>query len=116
VESFIRSYVTFAMNIGGDFDSNLSSLSNYVLSNSDLLRRLRGTRSSMDWVGGSSVSYKSLEINNFRPYGDNYFSCEANYSITGYYNYGRREMEGSFEILFVSSGRKWVAVNMLTLG
>jgi len=112
VEDFFRAYVTFATNIGGRFDSNLASLSNYVLSGSDLLNRLRGTRASMDWVGGNSVTYNMLEIDNFRAYGENYFSCEVDYRITARHNYGSRVEEGSFEILFVHSG-KWVAVNMV---
>jgi len=113
VEEFIRAYVVFAANIGGNFDGNLAALNNHVLRGSDLHRRLQGTRSSMDWVGGTSVSFNSLEIDNFRPFGDNYFSCEVNYSITSSYTSGRRVAEGSFEVLFVLSGGRWVAVNML---
>lgn len=114
VEAFIRAYVVFATNVGGNFDSNLATLSNHVLRGSDLHRRFQNSRGSMDWVGGTSVSFNWLEIDNFRPYGEDYFSCEVRYNITGRYTYGSRETEGSFELLYILSGGRWVALNMLS--
>jgi len=113
VERFIRAYVDFAANIGGNTNENITNLNEYVLRNSELYRRVRSARSSMEWVGGNSVTYNGLEIDNFRPYGDKHFSCEVNYSITNRTRYGTRELEGRFEVLFELSGGKWLAVNMV---
>jgi hypothetical protein len=69
----------------------------------------------MEWVGATSVHYNALEIDSFRPYGANYFSCEVYYDITNRTPFGVREFEGRFEILFVLSGGRWLAVNMVAL-
>ena len=115
VEAFIRAYVSFAANAGGNVGSNVENLSNHMLRNSELHRRVRSARASMQWVGGTTVIFNSIEMDYFRPYGDTYFSCEVSYSITNRTRAGARELEGRFEVLFVLSGNRWLAVSMVAL-
>jgi len=115
VESFIRAYVNFAANVGGNIGGNVSNLNNYVLRNSELYRRIQATRAAMVWVGGITVIYNELKIDNFRPYGNGFFSCEVFYNITNRTSYGNRELEGCFEVLFQLSGGRWLAINMVAI-
>ena len=86
-----------------------------MLRGSELYRRTQASIEGIIWVSGTTVEYNSLEIDNFRPYGDNYFSCQARYNITNRTYYEAREVEGDYEILFVLSGGKWLAVKMVAL-
>ena len=116
VEAFIRAYVNFAANVGGNVETNITRLNEHVLRGSELYSRIQATKSAMEWVGGTTVVYNSLTIDNFRPYGDSYFSCEVRYDITNRINRGNRELLGSFEVLFKESGGRWLAVNMMAVG
>ena len=116
VENYIRAYTNFAANVGGDVSANLSRLNDYVLRGSELDRRLQASRSAIEWVRGVAVIYNSLTIENFRPYGDSYFSCEASYNITNSTPRGNRELLGSFELLFKELNGRWLAVNMMAIG
>ena len=111
-EDFIRAYVSFAANIGDNVDANFTNVSALILRNSELYRRVNGTRGTLEFVSGATVVYNSLEIDNFRPYGDEYFSCEIYYDISNRTRYTTREVEARFEVLFVLSGGRWLAVKM----
>jgi len=115
VDAFIRAYVNFAANVGGNIGGNISNLNRYILRDSELYRRVQASRAAMEWVGGITVIYNELTIDSFRPYGDNFFSCEASYNITNRTSYGNRELIGCFEILFHLSGERWLAVNMVAI-
>ena len=115
VEAFIRAYVRFGANIGNSAEGNFSNLSGYMLRGSDLYRRTQASIEGMIWVSGTTVEYNSLEIDNFTQYGDSYFSCEVRYNITNRTYYEAREVEGNYEVLFVLSGDKWLAVKMAAL-
>ena len=115
VEAFIRAYVNFAANVGGNVNANISRLFDYVLRGSELYSRIQASRSAMEWVASVAVAYNTLAIDDFRPYGDNFFSCEVSYDITNRTHAGERELAGCFEILFESSNGKWLAVNMMAI-
>ncbi|MCL2125224.1 MAG: hypothetical protein FWH33_04455 [Oscillospiraceae bacterium] len=112
VEAFVRAYVRFGANLGNSAEGNFATLSGYMLRDSDLYRRTRASIEGMIWVSGTSVEYNSLDIVNFRQYGDEYFSCEVHYNITNKTYYEAREVEGDYEVLFVLSGGKWLVVKM----
>lgn len=115
VETFIRAYINYSANVGGNIGGNISNLNNYILRNSELYRRVQSSRAAMEWVGATSVAYNSLEIDNFMPYGDSYFSCEVSYDVTNRTHGGIRELVGRFEILFFLSGNRWLAINLVSL-
>jgi len=114
-ETFIRAYVTYTANIGGNIGGNLSNLGSYILRGSELYQRVYASRDAMTWVGATTVTYNSLEIEKFREYGDSYFSCEVSYNIANRTPYGVRDMISSFELLFVYSGGRWLAVHMAAI-
>ena len=112
VEAFVRAFVRFGANIGNNATGNFANLSGYMLRNSDLYRRTQASLEGMIWIHNATVEFNSLEIDCFRPYGDEYFSCEVRYNVTNRTNYEAREVEGNYEVLFVLSGGKWLAAKM----
>ena len=114
-ETFIRAYVNYTANIGGNIGGNLTNLCSYILRSSELYQRVQASRDAMIWVGATTVTYNSLEIEKFRAYGDSYFSCEVSYNIANRTPYGVRDMISSFELLFVYSGDRWLAIHMAAL-
>ena len=115
VDTFIRAYVRFGANLGNDIDANFANLSRYMLYNSDLYIRVARSMEGVMWVSNTIVDYHALSIDNFRQYGEQYFSCEVRYSITQRTYYETREVEGNYEILFVLSGGRWLAAKMLAI-
>ena len=115
-EAFIRSFVRFGANAGNDIDANFADVGGKMLRGSDLLRRTRSAVDTMRWVSNASVHYNSLEIANFRPYGEDYFTCEIRYNITTRTYYETHDVEGNYEVLFARSGGRWLAANMAALG
>ena len=115
VAGFIRAYVNFGTNIGNNVDANYSNVSGRMLRGTELFRRTQSAVDTMRWVSGATIQYNSLEIDNFRQYGDSYFSCEVRYNITNRTNFEVREVEGNFEVLFVLSGGRWLAAKMVVI-
>ena len=112
-EAFIRSFVRFGANVGNNADANYADVSGKMLRGSELLDRTRNAIGTMRWISGTSVQYNSLEIDNFRAYGENIFSCEIRYNITTSTRYETNDVEGDFEVLFVQSGGRWLAADMV---
>ena len=115
VEAFIRAYVRYGANIGNSIEANFANVSGHMLPGSELYARVWASMDGIMWVSGATVEYHSLEIDNFRPYGDRYFTCEVRYKITNRTYYEAREVEGNYEILFVLSGDRWLAAKMVNL-
>ena len=114
-EAFIRAYVRFGANIGGDVSANYSAVSRLMLRNTDLFRRTTSAIATMEWFGGAPLEYRLLEIDNFRSYGEEFFTCEVRYNITQRTNFEMREIDGHFEILFILSGGNWLAAKILAI-
>lgn len=117
VEEFIRAYVAYNANINGDDQANFNVLSKYMVKNSDLYNRAYAARigSGVTWTGGSSLTYNSLDIDNFMPYGNDYFTCEIRYNLTHKTLYEERENAGSFEVIFVRQENEWLAARMINI-
>jgi hypothetical protein len=115
VERFIRAYVSFSANTGNNVQSNFANISGLMLRDSDMYSRVQGIMDGMSWVNNTTVTYDSLDIDCFRQFGDEYFTCEVRYSITQKTYYETREIEGNYELLFVLSDGKWLAVKMINI-
>ena len=115
VEAFIRSYVRYSANIGNNIDANFANLSGYILQGTELYGRVQGSLGGVMYVSGTTVEYDSLEIDNFRQYGDDYFTCEVRYSLTHRTHYEARKVDASYELLFVKSGGRWLAAKMISI-
>jgi len=114
-ESFIRAYISYGANVGNDIDVNFANVSSLLLRSSDLFRRAQGARTAMQYTSNVTIEYNSLEIDNFRAYGETYFTCEISYNITHRTRYQQSEVEGNFEVLFVLSGGRWLAAKMVVI-
>jgi len=115
VEDFIRAYIRFGANIGNNADASFAGVSGRMLRGSELYRRAVSAIGTMRWISGASLQYNSLQIDNFRPYGEGFFTCEIRYNITTRTQYEVREVEGNFEVLFVLSGGRWLAAKMIAI-
>ena len=112
---FMRAYVRFSSNAGGNPGSNLASLGNYMLRTSTLFRHLQNAVTTRTWTQVSQLTFHEIEATNFRQYGDDYFTCEVNYSLTQRGAASTVDLEMSYEILFVRSNGRWLAVNVIAL-
>ena len=112
VESFIRAYVNYTSNTNGNITTNFSTLSQLMLSGSELYERIKGSQDAMIWVNGATVEYNSLDIRNFTAFGDDCFTCEVEFDITNKTHYETRQTKGNYELTFVLSSGKWVAARM----
>ena len=67
------------------------------------------------WISGVTLRYDSLDINNFRQYGDELFTCEVRYRINHQTSYETNDIEGNFIVLFVLSDGRWLAAKMIAI-
>ena len=115
VESFIRAYVGFGANTGNNVSANFANVSSRVLRGSEIHTRTQAAISTMQWTSGVTLQYNSLEIDNFRSHGDEFFTCEIRYNITHRTRAEVSEVEGNFEVLFVLSDGRWLAAKMIVI-
>ena len=115
VETFIRAFVNFSTNIGENTGGNYGNVSRLMLRGTELQRRTQGATTTLSWLRNSRIRYNSLEIDNFRPFGDDHFTCEVRYNINHRTEYQTRDVDGHFEILFVRSGGNWLAAKMIAI-
>jgi len=111
-EEFMRAYVGYLANVGGRSGSYLATLGNYMLRTSALYRHLRNAEF---WAGASQVTYHELEVDHFRQYGDNYFTCEVYYNLTHRGAYDTVDMEMRYEVLFILSDERWLVINTISI-
>ena len=115
-ENFIREYVRFSSNVGGNPGSNLAALSTYMQRNSALYRHLQNAVSTRTWTRVSQqVIFHELEADNFRQYGDNYFTCEVYCNLTQRGHVETVDLEMRHEILFVNSDGRWLVANIIAI-
>jgi len=114
-ENFMRAYVRFSSNVGGDPNSNLSSLSNYMQRSSALYRHLQAAVITRSWPRTSQVTFHELTADNFKQYGDNYFTCEVYYNLTQRGHVDTVDVEMRHEVLFIRSNGRWLVANVLAL-
>ena len=110
VDAFIRAYVGFTSSSGGA--TSFSTLDALLLQSSDLRNRLAATREAMIWVSGATVTYNALDIDRFTAYGEDCFTCEVHLDITNVTYYETRELEDSYELVFIRQGGRWLAAKM----
>ncbi|MDR2599635.1 MAG: hypothetical protein LBC73_05110 [Oscillospiraceae bacterium] len=103
-ERFIRSYINVTTNGGGNI-INMDTSSN-------LYRRTQTALVSTSWFNFSTTRVNVLEINNFKPYGDEFFTCEIYYEATNTTQVEVREVVIRYEVLFKLIGGNWLVTDM----
>jgi len=115
-ENFMRAYVRFSSNVGGEPNTNLNSLGNYMQRSSALFRHLQAAVITRSWPRSSQLTFHEVTADKFRQYGDNYITCEVYYNLTQRGHVGTSvEVEALYEVLFVRSSGKWLVVNVLSI-
>jgi len=114
-EDFMRAYVRFSSNVGGDPSSNLSALGNYMQRSSALYRHLQAAVATRTWNRISQVTFHEVTADKFKQYGDNYLSCEVYYNLTQRGHVDTVDVEMRHEVLFVRSNGRWLVVNVLAI-
>jgi len=113
--NFMRAYVRFSSNVGGEPNANLAALGNYMQRSSTLFRHLQSAITTRTWTQVSQVTFHEIEANNFKQYGDNYFTCEVSYSLSQRGAAASVDIEMLYKILFERSGNRWLVVNVLAI-
>ncbi len=112
---FTRAYIVFSANLDNETESNFRALDAYLLSGTELEKRMEDTVENIAWAKTNGLDYVSLEASGCIPLGDNCFVCTVAYEITNHAVNGTREVTASFRLLVVSDGGKWKAANMITV-
>jgi len=114
-EEFIMAYINLNANVGNNVNENFRTVANYVVRVSALHTRLQYTYPRWTTAGSTSITINSLDIDNFRPYGDGYFTCEVFFDITVHIGQQTEDHTGSLEILFTATDGRWLVLDMIEL-
>jgi hypothetical protein len=115
VQDFALAYFNYAANIENNPRTNFANISEFMVRDVILYRRMRDT-SYLRFTGiGSSSSFtvNSLDISTFRPYDDSFFTCEVFYNLTIQTATQTEERTGSLVILFELHDEKWLVLDMI---
>ena len=112
-KEFMRRYITFATNYGGNPNANLAAVGNYMLRPSTLYNHQVQMINTRSFPESRRLDIHSMEADNFKQFGDKYFTCEISYSVTQVGAAGTNDFNEHYEVLFVLSGGRWLVVNML---
>lgn len=115
VDTFMRAYVDYSSNKGGNTYGNLTRLESLIVQGTPLQEHVRGAWDAMTWVNGSTTTIDKLESSDYTAYGEECFTCEATLATTTTTNYQTRETNNLYELTFVKSGGNWLAVQMIEL-
>jgi len=114
-EDFMRAYVRFSSNVGGEPSSNLNALGNYMQRSSALYRHLQAAVATRTWNRISQVTFHEVTADKFKQYCDNYLTCEVYYNLTQRGHVDTVDLEMRHEVLFIRSGGKWLVINVLAI-
>jgi len=114
-ENFMRAYVRFSSNVGGDPNVNLNSLASYMQRNSALYRHLQSAVITRSWPRSSQITFHEVSADKFKQYGDNYITCEVYYNLTQRGHIGTVNVEMRHEVLLVRTGNRWLVANVLAI-
>lgn len=119
-ESFAAEMEPYALKVLESYANKFVNLSwditSYVMPDSELMTTIKTTDTSFyptKYI--SSHSFKTLQVSNFVKYGENCFSCEAEYDLyltfANYYVSDGNET-GHFTLFFVKQGDTWYLTDL----
>lgn len=111
VEQFFNAYMAYSSSHGGVFD-----LLGCTLRGTRLNNYFRFSTEGMYWASDTDVNYDELEFSNFRRLSDDCLFCtiqfRGNFSAQSWHENYSYEMRNGYEMVFVKSGRIWLAAEM----
>ena len=112
ITDFVHAYVNFTTNMGDQSQGNFTALSKYMLSGTDMYWRLASLIEGIHYVSGLNVTYRQIDAYDFASCGENCFVCRLSFSLALNSYAGTRDMDSSYDMVFVKSGGKWLAAAM----
>jgi hypothetical protein len=112
ITDFVNAYVNFTTNMGDKSEENFAALSQYMLSGTDMYWRLASLIDGIHFIGGLTVDYREIKAYDFAVCGENCFVCRLSFSLTLNSYTGTRDMDSSYDMVFIQSGGKWLAAAM----
>lgn len=114
VMEFAKTYINFTTNATGDVFGYFSVLRTHLIENNVLYERLKSAMPSLWWVKGSSLIYKYLTVSDFAPISETCFTCKMSFGVTNKTYYETRELEDSFDLVYILYNGKWRVADMLS--
>ncbi len=81
-KAFIQAYVDFMSCTGGDTAANYKTLSSYMLSNTELARRLRTAMDGLKWVTDRGAKISSITVHNRLQMADGRYLWDVSYGVS----------------------------------
>ena len=114
-EEFIMAYFMLNANVGNNVNANFRAVADYVVRISALHTRLQYTYPRWTDAGSTEVTVNALVIDDFRPYGDGYFTCEIFFDVTVHDEQQTQDHMGGFEVLFIATNDGWLVLDMIAI-
>lgn len=113
VTDFIKTYVSFSSNEGGNASGTFYRLAKYLLPNTETYKRTKDVTEGMMWVVGGKIEYRELKVDDFVACGKNCFICRVSLGITITAGGNERNVDSIYTLVFVRSGNSWLVGNMV---
>ncbi|MCF0136265.1 MAG: hypothetical protein HUJ69_07585 [Lachnospiraceae bacterium] len=112
VDRFFMSYIWY----GAGYESEYYDLLSYILPGTDLYTYVEDSTAAMIWASDTSIDFEYLEYTNFVRWGEDCFSCRAAYKATttsqAWYENFSRELENTYDLVFIYKDGRWRAASM----
>lgn len=112
-EEFVRAYISFTAQGYVNTDANFRALAGaYLMNGSAAYDYMLAFKEGVKWNNPYDVTYRSLKLEDFIPYGDNCFSCRASFDVT-FSTYGiENRYSGRLRLLAVRASDGWRIAGM----
>ena len=114
VREFFNRYIDYSSSAYNE--ARYNALLNCILPGTELYAYVRDSVDAMIWASATQVHYDELTFADFRPVGDNCFTCtiryKADFAATAWYESYTYDLQNAYELAFVRQGDVWYAAAM----
>lgn len=113
-DGFIRHYVAFTSRSGGDNGKNYRALTQYMVPNGDLSKRMYAALDGLYWIADRGAVITDLNIHHYINVGQGRYLCDLTYVVTMNTFSGLMETINHLKIFFVETDAGLRAESMLS--
>lgn len=113
-DGFIRSYVAFTSRTGGDNGKNYRDLTNYMVQNGELSKRMYAALDGLYWISDRGAKLTELTIHHYVSVGDGRYLCDLTYVVDTQNFTGNIQTRSNMKVFFVETEQGLRAESMLS--
>lgn len=111
---FIRSYVAFTSRTGGDNGKNYRDLTNYMVPNGELSKRMYAALDGLYWISDRGAKLAELTIHHYVSVGQGRYLCDLTYVVDTQNFTGNIQTSSNLKVFFVETEQGLRAESMLS--